>query len=914
MTESLANDIRMLQGVLASLAGDDPAAPLAERCAAQDFDGAAAMLGSMPIEQMERLLKIVTIRFHLRNKAEQIEIARINRERARVATIDAPRPESIAEAVATLRKKGATRAEVLDWLGKLDVQPTLTAHPTETRRRTMLLAHKRLAAAMRDFHQPGATPAESHYARARMRASVQLMLAADEVRSEKLRVPDEVGNGLYFLTGTIWDVIPAMYRDIALSICEQFPEEPPVPPSSLPAIIRYRSWIGGDRDGNPMVTPAVTRDTLARHRAAAVDRFVADLWTLRRELGVSERRVPTPAPLDESNRREAPLGLVDPDELHHLRFEPYRVKVMTMIARLERLRDARSPADAYTSEDFVADLELIDRSLREQGLDAIADASSLSDMLVRARTFGLHLAALDIRQHSKVHHAAVCELLSISGACPEYAGLDEAQRIATLERELASPRPLVAPSAGVSEQTAPTLELFRLIAEQSRDAPGSIQSIIISMTHHASHVLEAMLLMKEAGAWAIDARGDVTCAQDIAPLFETVDDLKRSGELMRTLLSLDVYQAQLRARAGVQEIMLGYSDSNKDGGYWISGTQLDAAQRMLGRISREHGVDLRLFHGRGGSVGRGGGRANRAILSAPPESRNGRIRFTEQGEVITFRYALAELAARHLEQILSAVLLATATADTDASPSERQSALMNEIAERSMQRYRSFIDDPSFWPWYAAASPIQHISKLPIASRPVSRKGKDVDFDGLRAIPWVFAWTQMRYTVPGWFGVGGAIADITEKHPEAMDELRAMYEGWPLFRQQIDNAQQELARARLAISGRYAARANDPSVHAKLSAEFDRTRDAILAITGQERLLDQRPVIRDSIEARNTETDVLNLTQLELMRRFERLPEPPAAGDTGAASEDPNADERAHLSRMIYLSINGIAAAMQSTG
>jgi len=605
-----------------------------------------------------------------------------------------------------------------------------------------------------------------------------------------------------------------------------------------------------------------------------------------------------------------------------LRFEPYRVKIMAMIAKLTGLRSASDPSReshaSYNDSGFVSDLELLDDSLRTQGLDALADGSSLSDMLTRARTFGLHLAALDIRQHSRVHHAAVCELLKISGACPDYAGLDEDQRIATLERELESPRPLIGHSAPIGEQTAQVLDLFRLVAEESRDRPGSIRGIIISMTHRVSHILEAVLLMKEAGAWAQNASGDVLCAQDIAPLFETIDDLKRSAALMLKLFRLGVYRRHLKARGEVQEIMLGYSDSNKDGGYWISGTQLDAAQRTLGQICKENGVDLRLFHGRGGSVGRGGGRANRAILSAPPESRNGRIRFTEQGEVITFRYALPEIAARHLEQIVSAVLIATATAESDTPPTERQSLLMNDIAERSMRHYRGLIDDPSFWPWYAAASPIAHISKLPIASRPVSRKGRDVDFDGLRAIPWVFAWTQMRYTVPGWFGIGGAISDMTSEEPTVMDELRRMYGDWPLFRLQVDNAQQELARARLIISERYAARSGDPSVHAKLEAEFARTRDAMLAITGQERLLDQRPVIRDSIEARNVETDVLNLTQLEVMRRYDQLAELSPSGDGTRANEepgrDPREDTRAHVARVIYLSINGIASAMQSTG
>jgi phosphoenolpyruvate carboxylase len=434
--------------------------------------------------------------------------------------------------------------------------------------------------------------------------------------------------------------------------------------------------------------------------------------------------------------------------------------------------------------------------------------------------------------------------------------------------------------------------------------PASIGSFIVSMTHSVSNVLEVMLLAKESGLWGITDDA-VETSLDIAPLFETIEDLGAADRFMDQLYQHPVYRLHLAARGHLQEIMLGYSDSNKDGGYWMANWALYRAQRRLGRVCRDHSVDFRLFHGRGGTVGRGGGRANQAILAMPAASHSGRIRFTEQGEMISFRYSLADIAHRHLEQIVNAMILATAGAEVGETkafePSDSDIAIMEDMAATSMSTYRELIQDPRLWYWYTRITPIEHISRLPIASRPVSRRSADeVDFESLRAIPWVFSWTQVRYNVPGWYGVGKALDGAVASG--AADRLRVLYRTWPFLGAVVDSAQHEMARARLQISRRYAELEDFESVddgyHGVLKRDFDLAEGHILALTGQEALLDDTEVIRNSIRLRNPLTDVLNQMQIELIRRY----------------REAGVEEADAIRRAIFLSINGIAAAMQSTG
>ncbi len=887
MDSPLAGDIGWLNARL-----DEVDAASTRGLVARIREEARSMLGSArPSRALEELsaaeihsaLKSLTIRFHLRNKAEQVHIARVNRERERGTTRERPRPESIGEAVAGLRREGATLEQLLATLRRIDIRPTLTAHPTESRRRSVMQKQATIAWALTQRGRADLTPIEHTRAESAVRQTLSLLLATDEVRAQRLEVIDEVRNGISFLAGAIWDAVPGLYRDLSESIDGHFGERP-----ELPIVLRYRSWIGGDRDGNPNVTGALTRVAFAEMRDAAVKRHAEALEKLRLDLSVSDRRAPIDDALRSSIDAEERLRPLGEDQRRHLTHEPFRIKIRHMQRRLG------SPE--YTAARFVEDLLLLQRSLRSAGLDEAADRGPIVDAIVRTRTFGFHLAALDVRQHSRVHEEAVGELLRRAGVESAYHELDETARVEALRRELRTARPLTAKGAELSPLTRELLATLEVVAEQAAREPESIGSYIVSMAHDVSDLLETLVLLREVGLWTIEG-GAARCAIDVVPLFETVDDLVRAPDVMRALLREPAYAAQLGARSRFQEIMLGYSDSNKDGGYWAANWRLQVAQDALAQVCAEAGVTFRFFHGRGGTVARGGGRAHRAILASPASSRNGQIRFTEQGEVISFRYAMPALAHRHLEQIFNAMVLATGGHSASGVGAGVPAGLMDALAERSRAGYRALIDDPSFWGWFVDRSPVLHIGELPIASRPVMRSGREVCFENLRAIPWVFAWTQMRYNAPGWYGIGAAFEEEVLGDPARIDVCREAYRAGGHFRAFIDNAQQEMARARLPVASWYAG-AQGKTIHDRLAQEFERTERVVLSITGQDALLDNNRVIQRSIRERNSDTDAINALQVELLRRWRE-------GDEAARRE---------LRPLILLSVNALAAAMQSTG
>ncbi|MGH7477684.1 MAG: phosphoenolpyruvate carboxylase [Longimicrobiales bacterium] len=860
-------------------------------------DAAVARIRALSEREIRWLLRAYGVFFHLVNQAEKQEILRINRERSREAADGGqPRPESIDDAVARLRAAGVPLEDVASRLARLDIQPTLTAHPTEARRRTVLDKQKRVAELLSQLRRADATPDEERSALDALEAEVALLLATDEIRAERPSVRDEVEQGLYFLQAAVWETAPRIHRDVTRALARHYGAAGER--EDVPVFLRWRSWIGGDRDGNPNVTPEVVRWTLQRHRSAARALHAAELEALRGELSISDRQAAVPARLEHAL---AQTGDVATDVFRH---EPYR-RLLTRMLEQIRADDAE-----YTAARYCADLDLIAASLEESGFGDVARRGRLARVRTLARTFGFHLAALDVRQHSGVHERAVAELLAAAGVAADYSALDEPARLEVLRRALLEPRTLETPDGVTGDVARDALATFGVLGDALARQPDAVGCYIISMTHAVSDMLEPLLLAKQVGLWrVVDERPE--SALDVVPLFETIDDLAAAGERMAALFGDPVYALQLAARGRFQEIMLGYSDSNKDGGYWMANWALHGAQAALGRVCREHDVTFRLFHGRGGTVGRGGGRAGQAILALPAEARNGRIRVTEQGEVISFRYALAELAHRHTEQLVSAVMggggeggRGATELDGGAGANANDDDLMDRLAGASMRAYRGLIDADGFWEWYVRATPIEQISRLPIASRPVSRRAAaEVSFDDLRAIPWVFAWTQTRWIVPGWYGVGAAFDAAAAAGDSAWRTLVEWYRAWPFFRAVVDNAQREMARARLDIACHYARLAGDEHVHALIAAEFARARAAILRVTGQRELLDDSPVIQKSIALRNPYTDVLNLLQVELLRRWRET-------DVIANASD----RRDALRELLFLSINGIAAAMQSTG
>lgn len=894
----------------------DSAEALASRCgSAADqmdhpaWDAAAAQVATLTNDQLGLVVRYITKRFHLLNKVGQVRITQVNRERARATTMRAPRPESLLDAVVRIEKGGTQAAALREMIERLDVQPTLTAHPTEAKRRSVLDNLVQIANALLELQSAGAAPEHQRDCERRLAALVRILLATDDIRPKRLEVEDEVRNGMFFLRSSIWHTVPRLARQL-VDAADQVFGAGTLDVTSLPPLVRYRTWIGGDRDGNPRVTHAVTTRAIESMRQVAVELWNHELLALKQELTLSTRCVTIPEWFVTLVEERGTRFVIEAASLEQRQHEPMRLFLMQMRGRMHQ-------DETYDGAELLKDLLTVRDALAEMGLDAVARYGRLGDAITRARAFGLHLATTDLRQHSRVHAHAVGSLLRVAGVHEDYAALGEEARVAILRAELLQPRPLRPHHValdGDTQELLDTLEVARKAIARDRR---SIRSFVISMTHDVSDVLEVMLLMKEAGLLQVERQGDgkvaVKGTVHIVPLLETIDDLSRGAGLVGAILDEPLYRAMIEGLkpAGLaalldqpmQEIMLGYSDSNKDGGFLMANMCLDRAQRAIAHEVTSRGLQLRFFHGRGGTIGRGGGRAGRAILSAPANARNGRIRFTEQGEVISFRYALPSIAERHMEQIIHASLLALSDSKADGAD-PRVMSLLSELSERSMRRYRAMIDDPEFWGWYTTVSPISAIAGFPIASRPMMRalgaatEAGSAAFDQLRAIPWVFAWVQMRCLAPGWFGLGTALATLS---PESMELLRAEYARSAWFSTVIDNAGQELARARLAITKRYAMACEHPAtgrMFNDLADEFEKARAGVLAITGRGDLGDEAPVIARSIRDRNPWTDVLNLVQIELLRRRRSAP----------------VELQPMLDQLLLQTVSGIAAAMQSTG
>ena len=854
------------------------------------YEAIHRQIGALDLDTIFWLIRSYTTYFHLINEAERQEIIRLKKEDARRETAQSRVDGSIMDGLAAIQRNTQDKNAIRDLISAMDIQPTLTAHPTEVRRRSILYKQRRLADLLERMPLGCAlSPLEQKRIRSAMRDEISLLMVTEGVRSEPLLVHDEIKNGLYYCTTTIWDTVPHIMQDLDAAASAGIGASWEIPP-----FLRYRTWIGGDRDGNPHVTPDVTREALLTYQKAALHNYILELEELQNDLSISDRRVKIPATLviDLENEKKLFSG----EGTRPLRHEPFRLKIEYMLSKLKRLR-SQPESDAYSRKRFTRDLLLIRDSLASAGLKSLVQYEKLANLIARSRVFGFHLVTLDIRQHSRVHGEAVADLLSAAGVTADYPRMTEPEKEALLASELANPRPLAGCRDDLAASTNDVLRVFRLIGETMERNPDSVGTYIVSMTHGVSDLLEVLLLAKESGMGR-RRKDTLEIPLDVVPLFETITDLTGATDLLERLFTNPHYRRHIGYRGKFQEIMLGYSDSNKDGGYVMANWALESAHQSLAAACRQHGIDFRFFHGRGGSVGRGGGQANRAILAMPAVSRNGRIRFTEQGEIISFRYARPAIAHHHLEQIVAAVL---ATMHNDQCGFECRSDMktcMQTLAEKSMVTYRELIDHTLFWNWFRSITPIDHIGRLPIASRPVSRKtGKNLSFEDLRAIPWVFSWTQTRYNLSGWYGIGTALEAAVAGSKERRDLLREMYVTWPFFRILLDNAQLEMLRTRLPIAALYETLSNH-RFHNTIERDYEKARKGILSITGREELLEERPDIRSKVQLRNPYTDVLNLIQVELLRRWRHATE----------------EDRNHLRHALFLSINGIAAAMQSTG
>ncbi|MFZ4847991.1 MAG: phosphoenolpyruvate carboxylase [Caldilinea sp.] len=845
------------------------------------------------------VLKAFTTYFQLVNLAEDEQRIEILRDRAREAqTTGIPMRETLAESVAKLHEEGLSAADVQQILDELYIVPVLTAHPTETKRQTILTKLRTLSEILETLTLPGLLPSEANELREQLREDIALLWQGDERRDRPPTVMDEVRTGLYFYEVTIFKLIPKIYEELERGLAEVFPTVK----FRIPPFLRYGSWIGGDRDGNPFVTLAMTEEALRAMKETALKQYNIAIDELYHHLIPATTRVTVSDELRESIA--ADLKLLPEDELEVLerfRMEPYRQKLILVFRRLRATRAenehpwdnrSRNPRAYHDVDELMRDLRIIERSLLANKGERLAHGR-LRTLIRQVEVFGFHLAMLDIRQHSSRHRESIAEILATYGIFADYQALAEADKVAVLTREIRAVRPLTA-QLHFSAATNETVQLFRLMRRAKEEIDeDAVQTYIISMTNTASHVLEVLLLAKDAGLL-----GRI----DIVPLFETVSDLDAAPQIMTTLFENEAYRHHLEKRSWCQQIMIGYSDSNKDGGYLRAHWMLFLAQRSLARLCSQFDVKLTLFHGRGGTISRGGGPANRAILAQPPESVRGRVRLTEQGEVISTRYANLALARRHLEQLVNAVLL-TAGRRPQFAQEELWAQRMDSLSELAFQKYRSLVTRPGFITYFHEATPIDHIGALNIGSRPARRKATQ-DISDLRAIPWVFAWTQSRVNLPSWYGVGTALdhwCDHGQNQPR-LAELREMYQHWPLFSTLIDNVQIGLAKADMEIASLYAELTGETTrsaIFTEILDEFHRTERMVLIVAGTDQLLDKEPVLRRSIKVRNPYVDPMNYLQVALLQQLK-------------VEQDP--ERRRQLTAAVLSSVNGIAAGLQNTG
>jgi len=854
---------------------------------------------AMDDAQARTVVRAFTLFFDLMNLAEDRARVRVLRERER-ARHPEPRPESMEEAVRMMRQAGLGPADIQRLLDLLSIELVFTAHPTEAKRRSVRTKVRFLRQSLVQLDDADLLPREQERIVARIRSLVTGLWQTDLVRPRRPSVLEEVEVGMYF-AATLWEVAPDLYADLDRALEKIYPEAD----FRLPAFLSFGSWIGGDRDGNPFVSAGVTERTFVRMRAAAVDAHLARCRMLFDELTTSEQQVPVSPELRravQERTEEFPetVALLEPLSPH----ETYRRYLKTVEWRLERTKVGESLHDpsrgAYRSgAELAADLLLVMDSLRMNRGRVIAEGA-LQGWLWQTEIFGLHFACLDIRQESIRNAVVVSEITRALGLCPDYAALDEEGRRRLLRSSMGA-RLTVSPIE-LGTDTRETLEVYSVLRRAAATVgEESLGGHIISMTHRFSDILAALWL-QELGTGGAEGRPG-SSGMDIVPLFETIQDLGRARDMVQDMLNDPVYRQHLERRRNVQVIMIGYSDSTKDGGYLAACWALYRTQSELSRLARERGVRLIFFHGRGGALGRGGGPAARSILALPPESLGAGLRMTEQGEVLADRYDDPRIAGRHLEQVIWATLAASVQPLTPPRP--EWLAAMEELSREALAAYRALVEEPRFLSYFEQATPIREIESLPIASRPAHRHGAR-GLSDLRAIPWVFAWTQNRCLIPAWYGLGSAFQAYGRAHPDGPKTLRAMYEGWPFFRATLDNAVLALAKSDMDIGRAYAALVDDAAVRERIwgmiESEYERSREAVLATNGQPSLLEEVPWLQNSIRLRNPNTDPLNLLQVEWLRRLRE------------AERRGEQDEQMECRELLRLTIEGVAAGMRTTG
>jgi phosphoenolpyruvate carboxylase len=846
----------------------------------------------------KQVIRAFSIYFHLVNIAEQNH--RIRRRKQYQQENAAIQPHSLESAVLSLKEHSFEASAIATLLDQLSLELIITAHPTEATRRTVLDIHSRIAKALQELETPFVTEKARQDLEEMLFHDILTLWQTEELRTVKPTVMDEVSNGLYYFDETLFDVLPKLHQDLEDFLHQHYPDHS----WEVPNFVKFGSWIGGDRDGNPNVTSEITWQTLKRHRHLVLQKYQQSIRALIDRFSHSVHYATVSPELLASIEKEK--HLLDDQDKWRVSHEAYRIKLKIMLKKLESIT-AHNAFGYQSSQEFLTDLQLIEKSMMSH-LPPKHKISDLRMLIRQVDLFGFHLASLDIRNHSGEHETAITEILKKMSIIEDYKSLDEEDKVSLLVKLLQDPRPLISMYADYSEQTKEILDVFHMIHRAHREfGKRSIEVYLISMTRSASDILEVLILAKEAGLFRYEPGGKVVSDLNVAPLLETIDDLTRGPQIMKQLFDLEVYRQHLLANKNRQEIMLGYSDGSKDGGTLTANWKLYKAQQEIHGVARQYGLRLKFFHGRGGSLGRGGGPLNRSILSQPAETLGDGVKITEQGEVLSSRYALPEIAYRSLEQAASTLITGAAHVSSESEKTYGRTPewekAMDVISTHALKAYQNLVfGDQDFLTYFKQATPLPELGELNIGSRPMSRKNSQ-RFEDLRAIPWVFAWTQSRQLLPAWYAAGSGLASFAT-NKENIELLKTMYKQWPFFHSTIDNLQMALMKADLTTANEYISMVEEASIAQRIFSaikkEYDLTKELLLTITEQQELLENIPNIKESIRLRNPYVDPLSFLQVSLITQLRQLKK--------LQQED------IELLKEVLLTINGIAAGLRNTG
>ncbi|MDM5328192.1 phosphoenolpyruvate carboxylase [Neobacillus sp. CF12] len=845
----------------------------------------------------KQVIRAFSMYFHLINIAEQNH--RIRRKRQYHLEDDTiVQPDSIESAILSLKENNISEDMIQNVLNKLSLELVITAHPTEAAKRSILEIQQRIAALLKKLDHPLLTKRERRKLEESLFNEVTILWQTDELRHNKPTVLDEVRNGLYYFDQTLFEVLPEIHREVEDCLEKNYSTNK----WDVPNFLKFGSWIGGDRDGNPNVTPDVTWATLQKQRKLVLKKYKNVLVDLMKRYSHSTTRVEVSTELIQSLDVEEDKFLTD-DMKWPIKSEVYRRKFAIIIERLKQV--GKSELGYLSAEELLEDLYLVKRSLNNHH-PAAHELKTIQKLIRQVQLFGFHLATLDIRNHSGEHEAAITEILRKVRISDNYAELSEDEKVKLLESILMDPRPLLLLNEDYTPETQQMIQVFHMIRNAHKEfGARSISVYLVSMTKSPSDLLEVLVLAKEAGIYRLHADGTVESQLNVAPLLETIDDLTAGPEIMETLFNMPVYRNHLEVMNNQQEIMLGYSDGSKDGGTLTANWKLYKAQLEIHEMANKYQIGLKFFHGRGGSLGRGGGPLNKSLLSQPAETIGDGVKITEQGEVLSSRYLLEDIAYRSLEQATSTLMLATAHVSKEAEHGnlrdESWELAIEEISGVSLKKYQSLVfGDSDFLTYFNEATPLRELGDLNIGSRPMSRKNRG-RFEDLRAIPWVFAWTQSRQLLPAWYAAGTGLDSYASKGEQNLQQLKKMYEKWPFFRSTIDNLQMALMKADITTAKEYLSLVEDQKIAERIFSnileEYEKTKEVLLKITGDKELLDHTPNIKDSVYRRNPYVDPLNFLQVELIKQLRNQEEP---------SEE--------LITEVLLTISGISAGLRNTG